>query len=570
MTEQTQISSPAPTSGGGSSKILIIGGIAIVAIIAVIAAVLLIPRLFGTNENAIASVMPADTTILVELNALNLANEDAQRISRAFEDILDDNDIEFDSDDPGSLLEDLDDSLDDASGLTITDDILPWIGPNAGIGITELDIEALDNNEVPPIIFAATIRDTELADEFIGDLIDAIEDESDNDVDEDEYSDVTVYEIDSDFDDERLAFARSSKIFFIASNIDVLEEAIDAQNGENLGDVAEYKNSISDLPDDRALTVYISGAAIEDFAKAAQDSGDFQGFDSDLIEDLGLTGISMSATTTKEGIRVDYVGNYESLTEEQQAMLDAQTDNIKTADFLPETAYVFIVGQRLDLAWEAAMDALDKSGVSEDDIDEAMEMFDDTFGFDPGKDLIPLLNGEYSVALIDSDEGAIAEELGTDMGVIVMVGSSEGEELANLAEDFNDGLEDQELNVDDSGDDDVTIYEIEDPSGERLAAYGVSEDYLILATSGENVEDLFAGDANLADNDLYKNIWKAFPRGTIPMMYIDVWGLLAALEDVDPSIEDVADVNPIYAVALGTNASDNRVQSTIILFVADE
>ncbi|WP_420631768.1 DUF3352 domain-containing protein [Candidatus Leptofilum sp.] len=572
MTEQTQVTNQPQKSGGGSNRMLIIGGLVGLAVVAilVIGAIFLLPRLFGSDENAIASVMPPETSILVELNALNLASEDASRVARAFEDAFDAADVEFDGDDPASALEELDDQLDEEIGMTITDDILPWIGPNLGIGLVELDAEALDGNEVPKIVFAATIRDTELADNFIEDLIDAIEDESDNRVDEVEHGGALVFEIDSDFEDEQFAFGRSQEIFFIASNIDTLEEAIDAQNGDNLADVAEYQDTIADLPGDRAVTFYMSGESIQDLAKAAEDSNEFEGFDSDIIEDLGFIGLGMAATVVPEGIRFDFVGNYESLTEEQQEMLDAQTDDIQTPEFLPESTFVFLVGQRLDLAWQTGLDSLEASGVSEDDFDEAMDAFDDMFGFNPSDDLIPLLNGEYSLAVVDSDEGLIAEEFETDLGVVIMMGASDNEAMVELAEDFTDGLEDQDLNVDDSGDDELTIYEVEDPNGEMIGAYGVSEDYLVAATSGETLENLFAGEANLADSDKFQNVWDAFPRGTVPVMYMDIDGLLAALEDADSSVEDVMDVNPVYAFAMGTNYDDTTTQSTMIFFIAGE
>ena len=571
MTEQTQVTN-SPAAPGGGNRMLIIGGIAALALIAVvvIGAIFLIPRLFGADENAIASVMPPSTSLLVEVNALNLANEDAQRVARAFEDVLDESDVDFNADDPASALEQLDDQMDEATGMTITDDVLPWIGPNLGIGLLELDVEAIDNNEIPQIIFAATIREIEPADIFIEDLIDVIEEESGNRVDEVEYGGALVFEIDSDFEDERIAFGRSDTIFFIATNIDTLEEAIDAQNGESLAGVEEYQDTIASLPGDRAVTVYMSGDSIEEFANAAEDSPDFEGFDADVIKDLELKGVGMAGMVTAEGIRLDFVSNYNSLSEEQQEMLDAQTDNIKTADFLPESTYLFLVGQRLDLTWQTAVDALASSGVNEDDFDEAMDMFDDTFGFNPNDDLMPLLNGEYSIAIIDSDEGLLAEEFETDLGAVIMIGSSDGEELTNLAEDFTDGLEDQDLSVDDSGNDDVTVYEIEDPGGDLVGAYGVSEDYLIASTSGESIENLFNGEANLADSDKFSNAWDAFPRGTIPVMYIDLDGLFAALEDVDPTMGDMVDVNPVYAFALGTNNDNNTTLTTMIFFVAGE
>ena len=571
MTEQTQVTN-SPAAPGGGNRMLIIGGIAALALIAVvvIGAIFLIPRLFGADENAIASVMPPSTSLLVEVNALNLANEDAQRVARAFEDVLDESDVDFNADDPASALEQLDDQMDEATGMTITDDVLPWIGPNLGIGLLELDVEAIDNNEIPQIIFAATIREIEPADIFIEDLIDVIEEESGNRVDEVEYGGALVFEIDSDFEDERIAFGRSDMIFFIATNIDTLEEAIDAQNGESLAGVEEYQDTIASLSGDRAVTVYMSGDSIEEFANAAEDSPDFEGFDADVIKDLELKGVGMAGMITAEGIRLDFVSSYNSLSEEQQEMLDAQTDNIKTADFLPESTYLFLVGQRLDLTWQTAVDALASSGVNEDDFDEAMDMFDDTFGFNPNDDLMPLLNGEYSIAIIDSDEGLLAEEFETDLGAVIMIGGSDAEELTNLAEDFTDGLEDQDLSVDDSGNDDVTVYEIEDPGGDLVGAYGVSEDYLIAATSGESIENLFNGEANLADSDKFSNAWDAFPRGTIPVMYIDLDGLFAALEDVDPTMKDVVDVNPVYAFALGTNNDNNTTLTTMIFFVAGE
>ena len=210
--------------------------------------------------------------------------------------------------------------------------------------------------------------------------------------------------------------AVSDEIFFIATNKDILEEAIDAQNGENLGGVAEYQNTVADLPSDRALTVYVSGEGLEDFSKAAEDSGDFEGFDADAIEDLGFLGVGMSAMTTPEGIRLDFVGSFESLSEEQKELLDAQNDDMETAAFLPDSTYLYIVGERLDLAWQSSLDSLSNAGFEEDDIEEAMDAFDDLFGFNPSDDLIPLLDGEYSIALIDSNDGLIAEELNNRSG----------------------------------------------------------------------------------------------------------------------------------------------------------
>jgi hypothetical protein len=572
MTEQTQVTNSPTAPGGGNNRMLIIGGIAALAVIAiaVIGAIILIPRLFGADENAIAGVMPPETAVLLELNALNLASNDARRVARAFEGALEEGDIDFNADDPASLLEDLDDQLWEVSGLTITDDILPWIGPNMGIGLLKLDISGLDQGDVPELLFAATIRDTALADRFIEDLIDLIEKETGDNVEEVEYGGALVFEIDSDFEEERLAFGRSGEIFFIATNIDVLEDAIDAQKGENLGDVAEYKQTLDALPGNRAMTIYMSGKALEDSAKAAERSGDFEDFDADVILDLGISGIGMAATFTAEGIRVDMVGSYSNLTEEQKAYQNAQTDKIQTAALLPESTYVFLVGQRLDLIWQNGLTALVDAGVNRRDINEAMNLFDDSFGFNPDKDLMPLLNGEYSVAVIDGDDGLIESEFNVDLGAVVMIGSSNTAGVNELAQDFADGLDAMGMRVRDSNRNGLSLYEIRESGSGTLAAYGVSDKYLVLGTSRGIIESVFGGGASLANSDKYKNVWKAFPRGTTPVMYIDIAGLFTVLEELDRTVEDAAEVNPVYAFAMGTNSKNNSFQTTMIFFIAGE
>ena len=108
MTEQTMISPPRqtpptpppPEKSGGGNKMLLIGGLAAVAllIVVIIAAVLIVPRLLGGGGDSLADIMPPDTTILVELNAANLLNDNTNRIASEFEDAFDAADVEFDGD----------------------------------------------------------------------------------------------------------------------------------------------------------------------------------------------------------------------------------------------------------------------------------------------------------------------------------------------------------------------------------------------------------------------------------------------------------------------------------------
>jgi hypothetical protein len=577
MTEQTMISPPRqtppppppapPEKSGGNNRMLLIGGLAAVALLVVIiiAAVLIVPRLLGGGGDSLADVMPVDTTILVEANVANLLTDDAVRVGAELEDAFDAAEIDYNSDEPESLLEVLDEEMDDMLGLTITDDILPWIGTNLAVGILELDMEAVDEGETPDIIVAATVRDNDAADAFIEDLVDAYEDEMDYDFGDDEYEGVLIFED----EDNELAFGRSDNIFFLAPSQNAIEDAIDAQNGENLTDNEVYSSFVGDLPNDRAVTVYIDGQQLEDLVAAGGDvARELEDIDPDVIEDLGLQAMALTLAVVPEGIRMDSIVKVEEYSDEQQALIDAQSDDANTIALLPDSTYMYIVANGLNLYWESVLDSLDSAGLPMDDVDEAMDQFDDQFGFNPADDLIPLLDGEFSIALVDSDEGMAAQEFGADLGLIAILASSDMEEMGGIVEDFTDALGDQGLEVNDSEEDDYVLYEVE-AFGELAAAYATTEDYFIAGTGPEAIEDLFGDDDKLTDNDFYKYAMGALENNTIPVMFLNLGELLSLAEDIDPSVEEVNDVNPVTAVVAGARTDDTTTITSIVFVVGD-
>jgi hypothetical protein len=577
MTEQTMISPPRqtppppppapPEKSGGNNRMLIIGALAAVALLVVIiiAAVLIIPRLLGGGGDSLADVMPLDTTILVEANVANLLTDDAIRVGAELEDAFDAAEIDYDSEDPATLLETLDEEMDDMLGLTVTDDILPWIGTNLAIGILELDLEAIDDGETPNIIVAATVRDNDAADTFIEDLVDAYEDEMDYDFGDDEYEGVLIF---ADEDNE-LAFGRSDNIFFLAPSQDDIEEAIDAQNGENLTDNEVYSSFAGDLPNDRALTVYLDGQQLEDLiAEGGNVAPELEEVDPDVVEDLGLEAIALTLAVVPEGFRLDSIIKVEEYTDEQQELIDAQSDDAETIALLPDATYMYFVATGLNLYWESVLESLDSAGLPMDDVDEAMDEFDNQFGFNPADDLIPLLDGEFSIAIVDSDEGLAAQEFGADLGLVAILSSSDMEEMEGLVEDFTDALGDMGMDVGDSEEDDYLLYEVE-AFGEMAAAYATSQDYLIAGTGPEVIESLYADDDKLTDNDFYKYAMGALENNTIPVMFLNLAEILSLAEDIDPSVEDVNDVNPFTAVVAGARTNNTTTTTSIVFVVGD-
>ena len=115
-----------------------------------------------------------------------------------------------------------------------------------------------------------------------------------------------------------------------------------------------------------------------------------------------------------------------------------------------------------------------------------------------------------------------------------------------------------------------------DSYGERLSVlhYGASNGYIIIGTSEDMLEDGLSGDASLAYNEMYQNLWSAFPSDSVPYVYVDLVGFFDFIKDNDGSyttdeireIEDNLEKMPMVAMA-ANQPSGYTWSFTMILFI---
>jgi len=523
----------------------------------------LIGRLTG-NYDAIAATMPADVDVYMGINLLNVNQERLTELQTTFQDAANNTDAESDVNDMKDELEDLWQEVEDDFDMTLENDVLPWIGQYAGIGIKDVRFNEWGEPEELDILLAIETRDPQATDDFLAKLMAILEDNNrDLRFDSTTFKEVTIYESDRGYDE--LALARANNILYIALNARSIRNAIDTEKSNSLAQQEAFKNAIAKLPRDRGLTLFWTPDLVDEWV-------DEQGGDKRTFTSQGITAVVMAASLVDEGIRLDSVMTYDpDKVSETTAALLADDISFKIDNLLPADTLGYIAGNRLDLSWQIGRDALIDI-VGKSDFNEVMDEFEQELGFNPDTDLAPYLNGEWTMALIPSSNNIVAEETGVDLGIMALVGISDAAVLQRVADDLADALEDAGEEVDTLTYEGQPAYEVYDYSNEPTFTYHVGEKFLTLTSSYAELERLAVGD-RLPQSDRYKQVWRAFPRGMKPVLYADVTGMITTLlngltgydredfEQVSPLLQ------PITAVAAATESSQTLSHQTMLIFI---
>lgn len=548
--------------------ILIVGGVGCVVICCIVAFIIFaildpfgwIDRLFGGGD-PLAECMPEDTEIYLSLDFGQLISEDAEAVVKTFIDSIPDAEVE---DLETSVNEFVDEIFQDY-GFTFSDDIQPWMGQYLSFAVT--DSEAITHGDPygQGMIMALEVRDRHAADEFIQEFIEISGEVDDTRYESFEYRGVTIYEDRDGY--ETVAFARSGKVLLFSPSVATIQDTIDAQQGESLADNPDFKRLSSEMPGSRFLTVYFGEEILTFYEDLMVGYGGIGGLSDTYIGSMALT-----VTFTDFGIQFDtFVGIDEAQLDEAQRDLmesiQAQGDLIS---ILPEDTVGFFISRGLDVFWEGIENSMDDAYGG--DFDDAMRFFDDSFGFRPDLDLFPLLDGEWSVAIIPNRDGMILGEV-VGMGILLIAESSQEDDLRDVVEDVIIALERQGMEVIERSADEGTIYTIED-SGIEMLSMGIQDDIMMVGTDATIMQDAMEGSSSIENDRTFHDVWDAFPRGTSPVLYLNIHSLLDIYrQDIDASWDDMVwdigfDPRIITHMAAGSGGvRDGVIRATIIVFM---
>lgn len=540
-----------------------LGCVAICFVVAVLAFVIIDPfgwfgGIFGGGD-PIAEAVPAETDVYISLNMVELLSSDAQAVVETIINSIPGADAEGMED----MIDEMVDDLFSSYGLTYASDIERWIGQHMGVSLSNMRFDRYGDISEPDMILAIEVRDRGAADDFIADYIDASEYELDVVFSSSDYRGATIYEAETAL----MAIGRSGGILYFGNSAYAVEDAIDAQKGDSLADEQDFARIASQFPNRRFATIYMSSNFFEAYMELAGIYGGVGG-----ITPSGLQSMAMTLSFTDIGIQLDaFVGVDEGQIDEAQLELltNAQSGG-DIISMLPEDTLAFYVGQGMDQVWQNFEDIMELS--SGGDFNEAMRFFSDSFGIRPDQELFPILDGEWALTVISGSGSELGQELG-GMGLMLLAESSEEDELEDVVSDSADALGRSGLDIRERAADGGMLYIAGDRDVE-LFSFGVQDGVFLIGTDSNIMLDAMQGVSSLDDDRAYHDVWGAFPRGTTPVLYVNLDATLEAIMEMgDSDWEDLVgemgfDLRPFTHLAAGSSGLDHGVaHATIVIFV---
>lgn len=558
---------PAAEPPKKATKGWLVGGCAAIGLLGIAAIVLfvifdpfgLISLLFGGQQ--IAAIVPEDTSVFVEVDFSAWFSDDFQDIVEVFRDAAD---VEIED-----LEDEFNDEFEDAFGVTL-DDIKPWLGQYIGLAITDLDSDTLQGYDDPPVVFILTSRDKDAADEFIQDVVDHREDEYGDEFDEFEYEGGVFYDNEDDYDS--FIIGRYKDFVLISTDVDSVEDIVDlaAEGRRADGTLAKsemYKRAVDELPKDRMISIYLDPDLYSEISTELYDEM-YPGIDFPVPGANADIAIGMAVEVVSEGIKFSAVTLYEDPDDLPWSGMefDITRKQAQTLEMVPEETFLFISSYSPKDYFKTILDELDEDYI------EALEMAADEIDVDM-IDLLTSIEGEMAFAMFEQKDSILSEMLDTPLGMSMIIGFNDDgpwndlfDMLSDLAdEDYMLMLEEVDLE-----DHEMKSIILDDGSDEfPIILFGTGESAAILTTEVENPEILLGDGDTLADSERFQEVWKAFPKGSWPMLYVDLGMLIEFIEDVDGGSSELAVLEPLTAIAATSSmmSSEDSQIVTVLFFI---
>ncbi len=542
-------------------------------------------RLSGRYD-ATATAVPPQTFLYGGINLLEGNMEELNSLRETFAQPMSAADLDLEE-----TQQDIDQELAEEFGVTFRDDIAPWIGQYLGaavIGVT-LDEQYGGITQADWLLLAET-RDKEAADAFMVKLADYWAGDKNVTAAQESYDNVTITVLPEADYQSGFALARSGALVLIGANVQVIQQAIDAQGGESLADTDIYATAISQLPAERLLTLYFDGQQLTELAADAAG-----GLTNSLVmipmnaalTGEGMRGTAVSVTLTDDGVQIDSVSDfdYEELSELQQANLPDYAPS-PALGYFPADTIVYAGAKGGALSWEDTRNLfVTQMGGDREAYEESMALFARDFGVNPDTDIFPYVSGEFALALMPGSSGLLAEQLDLPLGMVMLVGITDdtqiGGTLARVTSAITDpqrgglGLVSQ---VETNG---FTLFDFTSTFEEAWQfTYGSGRGYLVLGTSTAALESMrFTGGETLADSPGYQAAQGAFAQDMTPVMYMNMNGVMdtirqsmVANSDGDAEMlakfDDVVGViRPLHTIAAAAKTTEDHTHQTMIFFI---
>ncbi|MGD2077740.1 MAG: DUF3352 domain-containing protein [Chloroflexota bacterium] len=547
-------------------RTLLAAGVALLGIL-LVAAVLLLVDPFGWNlfdkasglRDEAAAAMPPDVGLYAGLDLVNFSEETLTAFSQPFVTAL----AEPGVDDLAGGLDRLDAMLAQEIGLTLGDDVMPWLGRSVGLGLTGLEARPDGRIDRAGWLLVAGTQDRAAADEFLAELTRAVSERSGLAPSTSRYRRRTITSFGPD---ERvplggLAFTRSAGQLIVGDGETAVRAAVDAQLGDSLAGDQAFQSLRDSLPDGRGLTLYVDQAQLPQLNRLMAAAVPL------AIGPLDLSGMllppgAIGVSIVDQGLRLDTA----SLATDQAT---GSTSPRQMAGLFPDSTLAFVSGDSLAAAWQSMKASL-AAGGSAADFDESIALLDREFGFNPDRALLPALDGEWVLALLPADEGLVPALTGQPLGAVLLAGGNDEAALSAAVADLSQALAGQRLPLAtvEVGGVAATFVDLESLVGVPLPLYGLDDGFLFVATSAQVLGQVLRADSALTGDPDYAAAVALLPDEFQTTAYLDMPGLRGRLDGLAGG-SSAALLEPVQGIVAASGPAANGVQTGVVFVIVD-
>jgi hypothetical protein len=537
---------PTPRTRRGFVVGSIIAGLLLVgAVGAVVAWRTLVGSAFAS-----ADAIPIDADVVITFDLLQVRDsERLDRLVQAFavpaadQGLIEDGDID--------VIAALDEGLEAAIGITLEDDVIPWVGRSVSLGLwiegglSLGELDAIAPEDAVGLVLVAGVRNGEDAAGFVADVAAYTAEQTDGLIERVPLEGGTLTSVTGGTTRDEVFMWLDGEVLIVGPRRSDVSRALDARRGESIRDHAGFERMMDALPSDRLVAMYVGTGWLADL------------YDDPLFSDLGgrvealqdqlaaFEGVGMSVALRDEGVAFDLAYAVDDPGTSPIPSFDAA--QLQYLDRLPDEALLHI-GAPIDD--EALADAIDSIREQDPQIfDEAAQAATEFLGVDLFDDVLPALGRESIFAVVPAPEGFLADEMGVGLGVGLAVGVVDRDPVATAIASLEDLAAANGISITTSGGASLI-----GDGASTFAAYALSGDTLAIGTGPTIVDALVDGSSpSVRDNARYRALDGALPGEGVPF-FVDLQGFF---DTFDLEGDDRAIVDALQAVgAAGEVAGD--------------
>ena len=548
--------------------VLIGGGAAVAIVAAVIAVVLtmLLPDASRPGETT-ARFIPSSAPVYVSVNLRpGMSQID---LAREFFSLLQ-------TDDFLDVRHDLQEQVEDETGIHFLDDITSWLGFDVSLVLLDA------GPENPEWVLLAQIGDRDSAFDFVGDLLSYLEEGLFTKFDRDDHrgSDLWLAE------DDTLALGITDEYLLVAGREATITDMVDNLESPPSRPLAEDQAFIAarkSVAKSRVMFMYIQAEAISDtfqdvLAPFSDQSGEIAGPRDNIPEYLAA-----SASFVSNGIRLDLVAESSS-----KAAVSVPMNEVTSPGVLPADTFLLFSGVGLHQIWETFRESLDLDPAAGEEFEQALEDFEEQTGIDVERDILDSLSGEVAIALLPSDISIDldGEPLSGAIEVLALAGLKDTQGIEGALESIEELIEDAGLEVDRTslGDYEVVAPKLDDLGDPGLndfledydLGYVVTDDWVVAGSTFDSLERFHSAMTGATDSlssaTEFARFMDVAPAPLHALMYADLAGIFEMVEgalngdtlsvytdEVQPFLE------PFNAFIAAGSVTDEEMRLTMVL-----